>query len=163
MGLFLISILLFGINISYNISGSDFSKLIKVFTLLTLIISLCSIIVFNFNKTLKVYRIVLVVVSIFLILNLSLVKDVIAYEYESYRLSEVYEMDSCEKAEIQFAKDLKNGELKFFIFGIGTNPEVHRKLKEDYNLEVFYMGCIILSSYECYNKLVVNKLNLKIR
>ena len=54
----------------------------------------------------------------------------------------------------KFANDLKNGEIKYFHFGLGTLIGQNKIVKEKYNIEVYSMGCLVRSEMECYNKKV---------
>ena len=71
---------------------------------------------------------------------------------------EYSELETCEEMEKRFALDLKNGEIKYFQFGIGYDIELEKSLKDKYGIETYGMGCTIQSEKECYNELVNNYL-----
>ena len=83
---------------------------------------------------------------------------VVAQIYESVqiqkRLTEYAELETCEQMEKRFAIDLKNGEIKYFQFGIGYDMELEKTLKKKYEIESFGMGCTVYSEMICYNELV---------
>lgn len=72
-----------------------------------------------------------------------------------------YERANCDKLKEFFATDLKNEELKFFQYGMGPDIELHENLKSKYGIESFGMGCLKLSTIDCYNNLVNNHLIVK--
>ncbi len=45
------------------------------------------------------------------------------------RYSEYSEIETCKEMEKRFATDLKNGEIKYFQFGIGYDIELEKALK----------------------------------
>ncbi len=52
----------------------------------------------------------------------------------------------------RFAEDLKNGELKYFVFSIGGDEEWDKKLKDEYKVKSILMGCTSFpSELDCYN------------
>ncbi len=63
-------------------------------------------------------------------------------------------MRTCELAERAFNKDLESGNLKCFTFGIGSNELSASYLENEYNLNVWHMGCIVEHPLLCYNELV---------
>lgn len=65
-----------------------------------------------------------------------------------------YENSSCDELKEFFATDLKNKEVKFFQYGMGTDIELYKHLKFNYNIELFGMGCMKFPSVDCYNDLV---------
>jgi hypothetical protein len=73
---------------------------------------------------------------------------------ESNQLSEYEEIATCDEMKNRFAIDLKNKEIKYFDFGLGTNIQLQNVLESRYEIEYLSMGCIIRSEMECYNKLV---------
>ncbi|WP_397447822.1 hypothetical protein [Polaribacter sp. R77954] len=78
--------------------------------------------------------------------------------YANAQANELYavysEIETCVGMEKRFVKDLQNKEIKYFYFGIGYDVELHQILENKYNIEMFGMGCMIQSKFECYNKLV---------
>ncbi|NMH88061.1 hypothetical protein HHX25_11150 [Flavivirga sp. Y03] len=119
-------------------------------------IGILCLVLYFFNKKLKnlLTKIMFGVFGISLALNLYIFPRI----YESVRINKIYyeysEIETCEEMEKRFATDLKNGEIKYFQFGIGYNVGLEKTLKEQYNIETFGMGCTIQSEKECYNKLV---------
>ncbi len=106
-------------------------------------------------------KIMLATFGICLVLNLYLFAEI----YESVQIQNRYTeyalLETCEEMENRFATDLKNGEIKYFQFGIGYDIELEKTLKDKYNIETFGMGCTILTEMECYNELVNNYLKEK--
>mgnify|MGYP003631407372 CR=1 FL=1 len=102
-------------------------------------------------------RIMLFSFSISLIFSIYL-----SYAYfereKSIAIMTKYERANCESLKEFFATDLKNKKIKFFQYGMGTDVELHEKLKSKYGIESFGMGCMKLSTIDCYNELVNNYL-----
>ena len=69
-----------------------------------------------------------------------------------------YEGANCDELKEFFATDLKNKEVKFFQYGMGADIELYQNLKSKYEIESFGMGCVKLSTIDCYNDLVNNYL-----
>ncbi len=67
-----------------------------------------------------------------------------------------YERANCDNLKDFYATDLKNDEKKYFRYGMGTDIELHNILKSKYRIKSFGMGCIKLSTIDCYNDLVNN-------
>ncbi|MFY0631725.1 MAG: hypothetical protein JXR05_15275 [Flavobacteriaceae bacterium] len=63
--------------------------------------------------------------------------------------------------EKRFATDVKNNEIKYFQYGIGTDLELQQTLKTKYGIESYGMGCLIQAEFNCYNDLVNNYLKEK--
>lgn len=112
--------------------------------------------IFLLSKKLRNLLITVTIVgfTICLILNISLSIQI----YESVRIGKIYaeygELDTCEKMEKRFARDLKNKEIKYFQFGFGYDIELDETLKNEYEIETIGMGCYIESEMICYNKMV---------
>ena len=101
--------------------------------------------------------------SLCLAQNLYLVAEYYRQTQSQKRLSEYYELKTCEEMENRFTTDLKNGEIKYFQFGIGFDIELEKILKNKYKIETFGMGCTIQSEMICYNNLVNDYLKQKSR
>ena len=99
--------------------------------------------------------------GICLILNLSLFTEYYKNVLRQNRISEYYKLKTCKEMETRFAADLKNGEMKYFFFGIGYDIEFAKILDDKYNIETFGMGCIIESEMICYNDLLNKHLKEK--
>jgi hypothetical protein len=91
--------------------------------------------------------------GICLVLNLYLVAEYYKTIQSQNRLSEYYELETCEEMEKRFAVDLKKGEIKYFDFGIGTVMGMKDVMESNYNIEYYSMGCSVRSEMDCYNKL----------
>jgi hypothetical protein len=68
-------------------------------------------------------------------------------------VSEYLQIDNYQDARDLYERDLHNNELKYFTYGLAYFKPYYRKLKRKYDLEVFFMGCIIegrLSKYNFY-------------
>jgi hypothetical protein len=106
-------------------------------------------------------KIMLGAFGICLALNLYLVAEYYKTVQSQNRLSEYYELETCEKMENRFAVDLKKGELKYFHFGLGGIIGMGDLMKSNYGIEYYSMGCLLRSEMECYNKLVNKHLKEK--
>lgn len=99
-------------------------------------------------------KIMFVAFGISLALNLYIFPQV----YESVEVNKIYyeysEIETCEEMEKRFSTDLKNGEIKYFQFGIGYDIGLAKTLKSAYKIQSIGMGCTIQSEKECYNELV---------
>ena len=83
------------------------------------------------------------------------------YEREkSIAIMTKYERANCNELKEFFATDLKNQEIKFFQYGMGADIELYDKLKK-YEINCYSMGCVKLSTIDCYNDLVNNYLKEK--
>jgi len=102
-------------------------------------------------------KIMLITFSISLAINIY-----ISYEYyemkRSIEIANKYETANCDELKKLFATDLKNKEIKFFQYGMGTDFQLHENLKSKYGIESFGMGCVKLPTINCYNNLVNNHL-----
>lgn len=92
--------------------------------------------------------------GICLVLNLHLWTEYYKTLQKQNRLTEYYELETCEKMKNRFYIDLKRDELKYFDFGLGSIIGMDKIMKSNYNIEYYSMGCILRSEMECYNKLV---------
>jgi hypothetical protein len=106
-------------------------------------------------------KIMIVAFSICLVLNLSLSTEYYINLQRQNRISEYYELTTCKEMETRFTTDLKNGEMKYFFFGIGYDIEFAKILDDKYNIETFGMGCMIQSEMICYNDLLNEYLKKK--
>ena len=103
-------------------------------------------------------KIMIITFGISLLLNLYAVSEYYKIIQIQNTIAEYHELKTCEKMEHRFSTDLKNNEIKYFQFGIGTDLELQKTLKSKYGIESYGMGCIIQSEFECYNELVYNYL-----
>ncbi len=92
--------------------------------------------------------------GICLVLNLHLWTEYYKTLQKQNRLTEYYELETCEKMENRFYIDLKKDELKYFDFGLGSIIGMDKIMKSNYKIEYYSMGCILRSEMECYNNLV---------
>jgi len=99
-------------------------------------------------------KIMLFAFSISLILSLYLSYQY--YEWSNYqeRLNEYEQIETCDDLKERFKVDLEKNALKYFDYGIFGNVELQQKLKNEYNIESFGMGCLVDMKQKCYNKLV---------
>ncbi|MEP4531485.1 MAG: hypothetical protein ABJ004_00255 [Cyclobacteriaceae bacterium] len=135
-----------------TVDGERVRTASTIFFVLTLI---SSIIYFS-KKSTAALRTTLIVSTLFLMLNALLTFEVAYFEWWSYQLSKIHEMRTCELAEQAFNKDLKNGNLKYFTFGMGSDEPSENYLQDEYELSVWHMGCIVDQPLVCYNELVEN-------
>ena len=87
-------------------------------------------------------------------LNLFLFIEIYPFVQANKKYAEYSEIETCEEMEKRFSTDLKNGEVKYFHFGIGTLIGQNKILKDNYNIEVYSMGCLVQTEMECYNEKV---------
>ncbi len=113
----------------------------------------------NWRKALT--KIMILTFGICLVLNLYAVSEYYKINKIQNTIAEYYELKTCEKMENRFATDLKNNEIKYFQFGIGTDLELQQTLKTKYGIESYGMGCLVTSEFDCYNELVNNYLKEK--
>ncbi len=86
------------------------------------------------------------------------------YQWNNYlkKRNEYSQIKTCEGLKERFALDLENNEIKYFLFGMGTDIDLAKKLKKKYDIESFGMGCIVdFKKVNCYNKLVNEHLKEK--
>ena len=152
--------MIFAVNTFADISLTKLTGYIKIATGILFLISLITLIIHVIKRNLKTYRLSLGFLFLFLILNLALAIEVIAFEYHKYEMSKIDQMDTCEKAQIQFNKDVDNQSLKYFLFGIGFDEELSDQLENKHDLSVYHMGCMVTPPLECYNELVEQHLQL---
>lgn len=141
----------------YNYSGSPisiFPATLRSFLIPLFLISIILVIVYGFKSTSSTYRSALFTLLVFFFLNVLLVSEVVAFEVHKYKLTQLEKMDTCEKAVLQFETDLKSGSLKYFTFGLGVDEEYQDKLQDQFDLDVYHMGCVVTESFTCYDELV---------
>jgi len=91
-------------------------------------------------------------------LNLYVVAQIYEIVQTQNTIAEYYKLKTCGEMETRFYIDLKNADLKYFQFGIGTNLELQKTLKSKYGIKSFGMGCLVHPKFKCYNELVNNYL-----
>ena len=106
-------------------------------------------------------KVMIAAFGICLFLNLYAVSEYYKIVQTQNTLAEYYELETCGEMENRFSTDLKNKELKYFQFGIGTDLELQKTLKSKYGIESYGMGCMVQSEFDCYNELVNNYLKEK--
>lgn len=113
----------------------------------------------------KENRVIKKIVIGLLIASLAINSYVGFYKYQIDKTNEIlsgyYELKTCGEMENRFSTDLKNMELKYFQFGIGTDLELQKTLKTKYGIKSYGMGCMVQSKFDCYNELVNNYLKEK--
>lgn len=109
---------------------------------------------FNKKWGILLTKIMIGAFGVCLILNLYLVAQIYESVQIQKRYAEYSEIETCIEMEKRFATDLKNGEIKYFQFGIGYDIDLEETLKVKYDIETFGMGCLVQSEMECYNDLV---------
>ena len=92
--------------------------------------------------------------GICLLLNIYLFVEIYPYVQIDKVFAEYSEIKNCDGMEKRFANDLKNGEIKYFHFGLGPSNIQNKILKEKYKITVYTMGSLVRSEMECYNKKV---------
>tara|TARA_R110002124_G_scaffold286621_1_gene468061 strand:- start:753 stop:1295 length:543 start_codon:yes stop_codon:yes gene_type:complete len=106
-------------------------------------------------------KILIVAFGICIVLNLFLIAETYKIQKIQNTIAEYYALKTCGKMENRFTTDLKNDEIKYFQFGIGTDLELQRYLKTNYGIESYGMGCMVQPEFDCYNELVNNYLKEK--
>ena len=78
-------------------------------------------------------------------LNLYLFVEIYPYVQINKEYAEYSEIESCDGMEKRFANDLKNGEIKYFHFGLGTLIGQNKILKEKtFQIENLHLFILIL-------------------
>lgn len=154
------ALMIFLLNIYSGITIERAPEYIKLTMGIFLVMNVFTLIIHLLTKSIITYRLSFITLFIFLVLNLTILGEIIGFGIDKYEMSKIDKMNTCEKATTQFYEDLRNGELKYFLFGIGPNENFMNKLRDKYNLKTYYMGCIFTPSYICYNKLVAKHLNI---
>lgn len=92
---------------------------------------------------------------IFLMINGVLVARGLSMGISKINLAKLQEqMRTCESAQTQFENDLKNGNVRYFTSGMGEDEDYNDSMKSTYDLEVYHLGCVMVSGFTCYNELV---------
>lgn len=99
-------------------------------------------------------RIMIITFGVSLLLNIYPFTENLRIILKQNRLSEYYELETCEKMEKRFITDLNKNEIKYFHFGIASISGMSEIMESNYNIEYFSMGCLLRSEMECYNELV---------
>lgn len=161
MSLIVSSGILFVVNFNMDFAIARFTGYVKIGSGILLVLTLISVTIYLVKRTSYAYKSSLIVASIFFLLNSVLVTEIIALEIHGAKLNKIEkQLETCEKAKTQFQIDLENEDLKYFTFGIGIDEEFNKKLEDEYGLEVYHMGCIVHSSYKCYNEQVEKKIKI---
>jgi prepilin signal peptidase PulO-like enzyme (type II secretory pathway) len=142
---------LFAVNFYVDFAITRFTGYVKIGSVIFLILTLISVTTHTIKRTTKTFNSSIIVASIFFLLNTVLVTEIVALEIHGAKLY---------KIEKQLETDLENDDLKYFTFGMGIDEEYNSKLEDMYGLEVYHMGCIVYSSYVCYNELVEKELKM---
>lgn len=133
----------------------EYLLLAKILYAIGLISFVCYFSVNNWQKILMKLMLPSFLVSLIISVYLS-------YAYfdleKSIATTTKYESANCDELKGFFATDLKNNEVKYFQYGMGPDIELFQNLKSKYGIESYGMGCIKLSTIECYNDLVNNYL-----
>lgn len=150
--LVILSMMLYAVGIYNDLQLTRVTGYIRLLASLFCLLTIIILLIHAFKGTLHTYKVSLVVLLMFLSLNFVLVMEVVMFEIHKYEISKVEKINTCEKANLQFVKDLKNSSLKYFVFGIAEDQVYSQWLEDQYNLDVYHMGCVVTPSYECYNK-----------
>ena len=106
-------------------------------------------------------KIMIAMFGICLILNIYAFSEYYKIVRIQNTMAEYYELKTCGEMKNRFETDLKNGEIKYFQFGIATDLELQKTLKTKYGIESYGMGSLVQSEFDCYNDLVNNYLKEK--
>ena len=152
----ILSVILIYYNDKYALTEASFDPIELKYSKWFFAIGILCVGIYFFNKNLRniMTKIMFGVFGICLALNLFLFIQIYESVQIQKRYAEYYELETCERMEKRFTRDLQNGEIKYFQFGIGYDVELEKILEKKYDIEMFGMGCIIQSEFECYNKLV---------
>jgi hypothetical protein len=60
-------------------------------------------------------------------------------------------MDSCGEVREKAAADFKSGVRKIYVFGLVSNDKFRSVLKNKYQIDAVYMGCLITADLKCYS------------
>ena len=136
---------------------SFWSPMIEVASFISLILYPLSIVLLIFlflnvgSRKLKQY-VVGIYLSIFLSVNMYLAYFIGRQMWVERRYSEVEEIKTCEIATTTFERDAKQGEMKYFLFGMGESIELSHYLTNECGLDVYHMGCVVTEPLICYNR-----------
>ncbi len=109
----------------------------------------------------RLTKIMIIAFGVCLVLNLYLTAEYYKSIQIQNRLSEYSKFDTCEEMEKRFATDLKDGKLKYFSFGLISDNELTKRMKTNFGIDNFNLGCTVYSEKICYNKLVENHIKNK--
>ncbi len=152
--LIVVSGALYWFNLEMEAGVTLWGEQVRLASFAFLILTCISVVIFLLGESKLVFRSTLIIAAIFLILNSLLSSEVTYLQYRSYQYSKIYEIKTCELAEKAFYKDLENGDLRYFTFGLGEHEPTRDYLEDKYDLEVFHVGCVVDNSLICYNELV---------
>ena len=156
-----VSMSLFAVNVYADFPLDRFTGYIMISAGFLFLVTIISLIIYLFRRSRGFYKWLMAVLMIFLLLNIPLTARVVEMEIHKHELAAIEKINTCEKAKELFDEDLKNASLKYFIFGMAVDEDWQEYLEEHHDLEVYYLGCIVSSSLECYNDLVTDYLNLE--
>lgn len=150
-----IALLLYAVNTYFNEGIAAYSFNIPFFSTVSFILTLILLGSYQIKRSRRWYNLTLAVASVLIVLNIILSAELITLEYHRKKQTQLNKIDTCQKAEAAFHRDLDAGELKYFTFGLGEDIELTDSLKKNnYPLEVYAMGCLADNSLLCYNELV---------
>ena len=59
--------------------------------------------------------------------------------------------DNCGETHAKAAADFKNGMRKIYVFGLVSNDKFRAVLKNKYQIDAVYMGCLVTQDLKCYS------------
>jgi hypothetical protein len=59
--------------------------------------------------------------------------------------------DKCGETREKVAADFKNGIRKIYVFGLVSNDKFRAVLKNKYQIDAVYMGCLVTADLKCYS------------
>ncbi len=128
--------------------------------ILDISILLSMLLVFILSKTKwlssnRYYIVKRVFISVFLLVNIAYGIKYYSMFLREQKIDFYTSITTCDQMKIQFLKDVKNKEIKYFNFGItgGFDGKEYHEEKE-VHIDNFGLGCIMFGQFQCYNKLV---------
>lgn len=149
----LLSVNIMNAFVSYKLI-SLFPEILHSLYIPVFLITVITLLLYGIKRTIVRYRISLTVLIMFFIINVFGVTEVAAYKVYTHKVSQIEKIDSCEAAATEFESDQKKGSLKYFTFGLMEDEAFNEELKDQYDLEVYHMGCVVNPALVCYNSRV---------
>jgi hypothetical protein len=59
--------------------------------------------------------------------------------------------DKCGETREKAAADFKEGVRKIYVFGLVSNDKFRAVLKNKYQIDAVYMGCLVTTDLKCYS------------
>lgn len=75
--------------------------------------------------------------------------------YDNSKISGSTKLSSCDSSKFVARNDFNLNKLRYYFFGmVSPSKKLTSILKEQYNIEARYMGCVMYKEETCYNEIV---------